>query len=106
MDYFERLIVLLIVLCVLPISTVAQATDANHNPPPPLGKLGDVGGYKVHLYCTGAGSPTVGLKCFVNFAQPQRTRVCRTDIAPCASGMVVCANLRNDRDFRLIHTPT
>ncbi len=59
MDHFERLIVLLIVLCVLPISTVAQATDANHNPPPPLGKLVDVGGYKVHLYCTGAGSPTV-----------------------------------------------
>src|SRR5258707_9619443 len=59
MDYFERLIVLLIVLCVLPISAVAQAKDANHNPPPPLGKLVDVGGYKVHLYCTGAGSPTV-----------------------------------------------
>jgi pimeloyl-ACP methyl ester carboxylesterase len=29
------------------------------NPPPPLGKLVDVGGYRVHLYCTGVGSPTV-----------------------------------------------
>ncbi len=28
-------------------------------PPPPLGKLVDVGGYRVHLYCTGTGSPTV-----------------------------------------------
>ena len=26
---------------------------------PPLGKLVDVGGYRVHLYCTGTGSPTV-----------------------------------------------
>src|ERR1700719_1625095 len=32
---------------------------ADQNPPPPLGKLVDVGGYRVHLYCTGAGSPTV-----------------------------------------------
>jgi pimeloyl-ACP methyl ester carboxylesterase len=33
------------------------------NPPatehPPLGKLVDVGGYRVHLYCVGSGSPTV-----------------------------------------------
>jgi pimeloyl-ACP methyl ester carboxylesterase len=28
-------------------------------PPQPLGKLVDVGGYRVHLYCTGTGSPTV-----------------------------------------------
>ena len=27
--------------------------------PPPLGTLVDVGGYRVHLYCTGSGSPTV-----------------------------------------------
>ncbi len=27
--------------------------------PPPLGKLVDLGGRKLHLYCTGAGSPTV-----------------------------------------------
>ena len=27
--------------------------------PPPLGTLVDVGGYHVHLYCTGEGSPTV-----------------------------------------------
>lgn len=28
-------------------------------PYPPPGKLVDVGGYRVHLYCTGEGSPTV-----------------------------------------------
>lgn len=27
--------------------------------PPPLGKLVDVGGYRVHMYCTGVGSPAV-----------------------------------------------
>jgi pimeloyl-ACP methyl ester carboxylesterase len=27
--------------------------------PPPLGTLVDVGGYRVHVYCTGSGSPTV-----------------------------------------------
>jgi len=32
---------------------------ADQNPPAPLGKLVDVGGYRVHLYCTGTGSPTV-----------------------------------------------
>ena len=59
MNYFERFRVLLIILCVLPIATVAQTSGTNQNPPPPLGKLVDVGSYKVHLYCTGAGSPTV-----------------------------------------------
>jgi pimeloyl-ACP methyl ester carboxylesterase len=31
----------------------------NTKPPQPLGKLVDVGGYRVHLYCTGTGSPAV-----------------------------------------------
>lgn len=34
-----------------------QAVDQSH--PPPLGTLIDVGGYRVHLYCVGQGSPTV-----------------------------------------------
>jgi pimeloyl-ACP methyl ester carboxylesterase len=60
MDYFERFRVLVVLFCALPVVTLAQATGANQNPPPPLGKLVDVGGgYRVHLYCTGAGSPTV-----------------------------------------------
>jgi pimeloyl-ACP methyl ester carboxylesterase len=40
-----------------PIPILGQADGTS--PPPPLGKLVDVGGYRVHLYCTGAGSPTV-----------------------------------------------
>src|SRR6266404_7683249 len=59
MDYFERFRVLIMLFCALPVVTLAQVTGANQNPPPPLGKLVDVGGYRVHLYCTGAGSPTV-----------------------------------------------
>jgi pimeloyl-ACP methyl ester carboxylesterase len=44
---------------VLPIPILAQALTANQNAPPPLGKLVDVSGYRVHLYCIGVGSPTV-----------------------------------------------
>ena len=36
---------------------VQDATSKSE--PPPLGKLIDVGGYRVHLYCTGTGNPTV-----------------------------------------------
>jgi pimeloyl-ACP methyl ester carboxylesterase len=56
MNRFERTSVLLFMLCTLPIPAAAQTTGT---PPPPLGKLVDVGGYRVHLYCTGTGSPTV-----------------------------------------------
>lgn len=39
---------------------VTLAQDAAFkSEPPPLGKLIDVGGYRVHLYCTGTGSPAV-----------------------------------------------
>ena len=37
--------------------TAAEAEDARAYPPP--GQLVDVGGYRLHLNCTGAGSPTV-----------------------------------------------
>jgi len=59
MVYFTRLAIVFVVLCVIPIATLAQKVATDHNPPPPLGKLVDVGGYRVHLYCTGTGSPTV-----------------------------------------------
>ncbi len=55
----RRLTIVLALLCVLPIETLAQKADTAQNPPAPLGKLVDVGGYRVHLYCTGTGSPTV-----------------------------------------------
>jgi pimeloyl-ACP methyl ester carboxylesterase len=49
----------LALLCVLPVVALAQKTGADQNPPAPLGKLIDVGGYRVHLYCKGTGSPAV-----------------------------------------------
>jgi pimeloyl-ACP methyl ester carboxylesterase len=45
--------------CGLPIATSAQTTTPAQAAPQPSGKLVDVGGYRVHLYCTGSGSPTV-----------------------------------------------
>lgn len=46
------------VFLVLLFSHLAAGFDTTLSPPP-LGKLIDVGGYRVHLYCMGAGSPTV-----------------------------------------------
>ncbi len=57
--YLKRLTIVLTLVCVLPIVTLAQTVGTDQNPPAPLGKLVDVGGYRVHLYCTGTGSPTV-----------------------------------------------
>jgi pimeloyl-ACP methyl ester carboxylesterase len=37
--------------------TSAEAADVHANPPP--GKLVDVGGYRLHIHCSGSGSPTV-----------------------------------------------
>jgi pimeloyl-ACP methyl ester carboxylesterase len=37
--------------------SVAEAADARAYPPP--GQMVDVGGYRLHIYCTGSGSPTV-----------------------------------------------
>jgi pimeloyl-ACP methyl ester carboxylesterase len=42
------------ILLLLTNNFAAATTD-----PPPLGKLVDVGGYRVHLYCMGTGSPAV-----------------------------------------------
>lgn len=54
----------------------------------PLGKLVDVGGYRVHLYCTGEGSPTVlvvgGYSVDWALVQPEVakfTRICTYDVA-------------------------
>jgi pimeloyl-ACP methyl ester carboxylesterase len=59
MVYCKRLTIVLALLCLLPIATLSQTVGTDKKPPAPLGKLIDVGGYRVHLYCTGTGSPTV-----------------------------------------------
>jgi pimeloyl-ACP methyl ester carboxylesterase len=52
-------VIVLALSCGFPIATLAQTTIPVQSAPAPLGKLVDVGGYRVHLYCTGTGSPTV-----------------------------------------------
>jgi pimeloyl-ACP methyl ester carboxylesterase len=56
--------------------------------PPPLGRLIDVGGHRVHLYCTGQGSPTVivvgGFSFDWDLVQPEiakLTRICTYDVS-------------------------
>jgi pimeloyl-ACP methyl ester carboxylesterase len=69
--------------------TLGSAVGAQNTlPVPPLGKLIDVGGYRVHLYCTGEGSPTVfivgGFSVDWDLAQPsiaKLTRVCTYDVS-------------------------
>src|SRR2546423_849182 len=63
---------------------VAAGRDAQAYPPP--GELADVGGHRLHMLCTGTGSPTVVLDCGLNgtlldwsYVQPlvaAFTRVC------------------------------
>lgn len=48
---------LLLIVMSVPAAIVAAQTGNAANPP--LGKLIDVGGYRVHLYCTGSGGPPV-----------------------------------------------
>src|SRR5437016_9946504 len=59
MSYCRLLTFVLAIFCLLPIATLGQTAAAAQNSPAPLGKLIDVGGYRVHLYCIGAGSPAV-----------------------------------------------
>ena len=68
---------------------VAEAADAKEYPPP--GQLVDVGGYRLHINCTGAGTPTVVIDAGLGdwstgwgFVQPEvakTTRVCTYDRA-------------------------
>jgi pimeloyl-ACP methyl ester carboxylesterase len=49
-------------MVLLPLPSVLRAQDTLPPPlahPRPPGRLVDVGGYRLHLYCTGSGSPTV-----------------------------------------------
>lgn len=85
---------LLVVLVVLMIAgaiyqSAASASDAKKYPPP--GELYDVGEYRLHLYCSGEGSPTVILEAGAGspgliwtYVQPEvarATRVCSYDRA-------------------------
>ena len=51
------LVILVLALVTLAAGAVAKSNLAKQYPAP--GQLVDVGGYKMHIYCTGKGSPTV-----------------------------------------------
>ena len=99
MTTHSRLVVLSLAAVVLIVGTVAavyrfdsedDAAGVEHRFPPP-GRMVDIGGYKLHLHCTGEGSPTVVLEAgngamSANWAwvQPEiakTTRVCSYDRA-------------------------
>jgi pimeloyl-ACP methyl ester carboxylesterase len=56
----ELSLLVLLAICGLIYERASQARDLRDYPPP--GKLIDLGGYRLHLYCTGQGSPTVVLE--------------------------------------------
>lgn len=89
--WFLRIAVCIIVLTVAGAiyESVAESFDTKANPPP--GRLVDIGGYRLHLYCTGSGSPTVVIESgwgdyspAWGWVQPEvakTTRVCTYDRA-------------------------
>lgn len=93
----RALLSLLVLVIVLPLASAAYqavATEMDKRAYPPPGQMIDVGGYQMHLYCTGAnvdGSPTVileqglgGISSAWALVQPEVakvTRVCSYDRA-------------------------
>jgi hypothetical protein len=67
----------------------ALAQPPKTSPYPPPGQLVDVGGYRVHIHCTGAGSPTVvivgaGFSFDWGLVQPEvakSTKICTYDVS-------------------------
>ncbi len=67
--------------------SVSEAADIRAYPPP--GQMVDVGGYRLHINCTGEGSPTVAiervwgyLSASLGWVQPElakTTRICTHD---------------------------
>jgi pimeloyl-ACP methyl ester carboxylesterase len=85
------LVVAIVVLAAAGAVYQASATAVDNRNHPPPGQLIDVGGYRMHIYCTGEGAPTVLLDALFpgtvsNWAwvQPEiskATRVCAYDRA-------------------------
>ena len=89
--WLGRTVILVVSLAVIGATyeTMAEAADARAYPPP--GQLVDVGGYRLHIYCTGIGGPTVLIDAGLgdwstmwSWVQPRvakGTRVCTYDRA-------------------------
>jgi len=78
---------LLVVAALVFVVLSPGRTQTRNVAPQPLGRLVDVGGYRVHVYCVGNGSPTVvitgaGYSFDWGLVQPEVakfTRVCAYD---------------------------
>jgi pimeloyl-ACP methyl ester carboxylesterase len=61
--WFKRILLALVVFILVAVGVIlvvgARAKAALKTKYPPIGQMVDVGGYKLHLYCQGTGSPTV-----------------------------------------------
>ena len=95
MKWMKRLVLILVVLVFIPsllgatYQAAVSASDQKKYPPP--GQLVDAGGYRMHLYCVGEGSPVVildaanmGMVSNWAWIQPELakdTRVCAYDRA-------------------------
>jgi pimeloyl-ACP methyl ester carboxylesterase len=53
------IIVVVILLAGFAVAPAGPAAPTDEAPPPPLGKLVDLGGRRLHLSCTGSGTPAV-----------------------------------------------
>jgi pimeloyl-ACP methyl ester carboxylesterase len=58
-DLIPRILVRVLELAVLMSLAFDPCVAQSPTTDPPLGQLVDVGGYRVHLYCTGEGGPSV-----------------------------------------------
>ena len=115
MIWFGAFVAVLLVLSLAGAiyETLAESADAKANPPP--GQMVDVGGYRLHIHCSGSGSPTVVIEsgwgdssASWGWVQPEvakTTRVCTTDRA----GMGwsdASPEARNAREYaKELHTP-
>src|SRR5882724_8058049 len=73
------------------LAAITVTAETPSPEPKPLGKIVDLGGYRIHLYCTGSGKPTIVLSpgggdfSFVWYRVQQKlqssTRVCSYDRA-------------------------
>jgi pimeloyl-ACP methyl ester carboxylesterase len=88
---FIRMSILIFVLAIAGMIYQTAATEADQRNYPPPGELVTVSGHKMHIYCMGAGSPTIildhaggGSSMDWSLIQPrlaERTRVCAYDRA-------------------------
>jgi pimeloyl-ACP methyl ester carboxylesterase len=89
--WLGRIVAGLVILSLMGVvfESVSEASDRQAYPPP--GQMVDVGGYRLHIYCTGTGSPTVVIDAglgdwsttwgFVQAEVAKTTRVCTYDRA-------------------------